>query len=117
VVGVRGDDGPAGAGRSDHGTAGDTGYIVSCWRRRLRTCRGFATLGEARAAATQHVRDAAEGFTDDQQLMVDRGFLAAAAWALRAEPEPDLPAACDLADGTKIRVRVVSAATARCLSS
>jgi hypothetical protein len=102
--------------REHRDTRADIGYMVSCWRGKLRSCRGFATLGEAREAAAHHVRDAANAFTDDPQAMVDDGFLAAADWALHVQPEPDQPAGCDLADGTRIHVRLVNGATARCLA-
>jgi hypothetical protein len=101
----------------DRGTPNDTGYMVSCLRGKLRSCRAFATLGEAREVAADHVRDAAKAFTDDPQALVDDGFLAAADWALHVQPEQDRPVVRDLADGTKIRVRLVSGDTVRCLAS
>jgi hypothetical protein len=93
----------------------DTGYLVSCWRGKLRSCRAYATLDQAREAAAEHVYEAADAFTVDGHAPADHGFRAAADWALDADPEPDRPAGRDLADGTRIRVRLVSADTARCL--
>ena len=67
-----------GTKREDRGGTADTAYLVSCWRGRLRSCRAFATLAEARAAVAQHVHDAADAFTNERQPLADYGFLAAA---------------------------------------
>jgi hypothetical protein len=103
------------AAGGDTGTTDDGAYLVICWRGKQRSCRAFATLAEARKAAAQHVYDAADAVTEDGQALADYGFRAAADWALELALQPDRTAARDLVDGTAIRVRLVSADTARCL--
>jgi hypothetical protein len=97
------------------GTTDDGAYLVICWRGKQRSCRAFATLAEARKATAQHVYDAADAVTEDGQAPADYGFRAAADWALELALQPDRTAARDLLDGTRIRVRLISADTARCL--
>jgi hypothetical protein len=100
----------------DSHPSNEPAYLVSCWRKRLRSCRTFPTLAQARAAAARHVHDAADAFGDDAKAPADDyGFRAAADWARELDPQQDETTGRDLADGTRIRVRVVSAETARCL--
>lgn len=77
-------------------------YTITVWHKgKDEGSQIVGTLTQARTAAEVIVNDAADGFSEDREVLKQYGYEAALDWAMDV---PEHGGECTLADGTTIEV-------------